>query len=465
VLRFVEIGKLRTAALVALVGFAGAALARAADDPDDPAPASESDTPAPTPAKAPSALRLRGRVSEDVDYRLPVPNDFSMLRTTAWLDGKYSFSEAVNLRVGVRGWYDGVFDATHQYPAPVERDQETEIALREALLTASLGKFDIRAGRQQIVWGEALGAFVTDIVNPRDLRQFLLPDFAELRMPLWALDLTYRPFEGVRVEGVWTPERRFHKLAQPGGEFQITPPAYQFRNPVVLQKDDAEGFGLGKSEGGVHVSALIKGWDLSALYFTQADKLPLLYQDRLRQPAGPDIISLEPRHPRLQIVGATLAKTFEPVVVRAEAAYTFNKWYPTIDPTVPGGIVRRDTLNYLVGMDYTVAKKVDTTLQVSQQVLAGPTAGLTSSTLEGRVTTSVALRLASGFRRNTLNPTVLFVVNTNRGDYRISPRLDWLVAGAFTLSIGGNWFGGHPDTLYGEFDTKDHLFVSTTWRF
>ena len=135
-----------------------------------------------------SALRLRARAAEEFAYRLHDPGDVSKLRTTGWLDAKYAFSEAVSLRVGTRAWYDAVFDATDRYPANVERDQKTEVSLREAVLGVSSGDFDVRVGRQQIVWGEAISTFITDVVNPKDFREFILPDFSELRIPIWAID-------------------------------------------------------------------------------------------------------------------------------------------------------------------------------------------------------------------------------------------------------------------------------------
>src|SRR5436305_12012706 len=104
------------------------------------------------PASWLSALRLRGRAAEDVAYRLHDPGDVSKLRTTGWLDAKYTFSEHASLRVGTRAWYDAVFDATDRYPANVERDQKTELDLREAVLAAAAGDLDVRVGRQQIVW-------------------------------------------------------------------------------------------------------------------------------------------------------------------------------------------------------------------------------------------------------------------------------------------------------------------------
>src|SRR5690242_10159203 len=112
-------------------------------------------------------LRVRGRLAEEFAYRLHDPGDVSKLKTLGWLDGKYTVSDAVTLRAAVRGWYDAVFDVTDRYPANVEQDQKTELSLREAVLAVSHRDLDVRLGRQQIVWGEAISTFVTDIVNPK----------------------------------------------------------------------------------------------------------------------------------------------------------------------------------------------------------------------------------------------------------------------------------------------------------
>ena len=410
-------------------------------------------------------LRPRGRLAEEFAYRLHDPGDVSKLRTVGWLDGKYAFSDAVSFRLAVRGWYDAVFDATDRYPANVERDQQTELSLREALLAVSKGDLDVRLGRQQIVWGEAIGTFVTDVVNPRDFREFVLPEFSELRIPIWALDFSYRLREGVSVEGVWTPDTLPNKLPKQGAEFQFAPIPFRFGNPVIRLPDNPDEFSLARSAGGFRLSVLVHGWDASLIYYDEADKNPVFFQRRLPQPVGPDVIALEPRHPRLHIVGATLAKSFEPVVLRSEAALSVGKRYATTDPLDQDGVVRRDTVDYLIGVDYTFFSKVDAALQLSQKILTGPATNLTYGAVEARVTTAAALRLTTGFFDNTLNPTVLFVVNANRADFRVSPRLDYLLSGAVTLAVGADIFEGAHRTLYGQFDRNDRVYVTTTWRF
>ena len=411
------------------------------------------------------ALRLRGRLAEEFAYRLHDPGDVSKLKTLGWLEGKYAVSEAVSVRAAVRGWYDAVFDATDRYPANVERDQKTDLSLREALLTIGRGDLDVRLGRQQIVWGEAISTFVTDVVNPKDFREFVLPDFSELRIPIWALDATYRLAEGMSIEGVWTPDTMPNRLPKQGAEFQFARLPYRFRNPVVRLPDDADEFSLARSEGGVRLSVLRQGWDVSLIYYDEADKSQVFFQRRVPQPSRPDVIVLDPQHPRLHVVGATLGKSFEPVVVRAEAAYTIGKRYETTDPLDLDGVVRRDTLDWLVGVDYTFFETLDTALQLSQKVLMGSATNLTRPGVAARVTTSLALRLTTGFFDNTLNPTVLFVAGINRGDFRLSPRIDYLASGAVTLSVGADLFEGPHRTLYGQFDRNDRVTFTTTWRF
>ncbi|MDD3903940.1 MAG: hypothetical protein PHO09_09710, partial [Sphaerochaeta sp.] len=46
--------------------------------------------------------------------------------------------------------------------------------LKEAYFDFYFSNIDLRVGKQTIIWGEAEGAFITDIVSPRDMRSFIL---------------------------------------------------------------------------------------------------------------------------------------------------------------------------------------------------------------------------------------------------------------------------------------------------
>ncbi len=74
----------------------------------------------------------------------------------------------------------------YQYP-----DKEMQIGLREAYMDIFFESVDIRIGKQQIIWGKADGVFITDIVSPKDLSEFLLRDFDEIRMGVTGAKFDY----------------------------------------------------------------------------------------------------------------------------------------------------------------------------------------------------------------------------------------------------------------------------------
>ncbi len=83
-------------------------------------------------------------------------------------------------------------------------DSRLEIDLREVFMDIYFESMDIRIGKQQIIWGKADGVFITDIVSPKDLREFLLPDFNEIRIGVTAVKFDYYIGDNT-FELVWIP--------------------------------------------------------------------------------------------------------------------------------------------------------------------------------------------------------------------------------------------------------------------
>ncbi len=90
--------------------------------------------------------------------------------------------------------------------------------LRENYLDFGSGDWDYRIGRQQIVWGEMVGLFLADVVSAKDLREFILPDFDQIRIPQWAGRAEY--FKGdFHAEAIWIPVPSYDDIGKPGAEF------------------------------------------------------------------------------------------------------------------------------------------------------------------------------------------------------------------------------------------------------
>ncbi|MDR8392350.1 hypothetical protein NC796_14445 [Aliifodinibius sp. S!AR15-10] len=59
--------------------------------------------------------------------------------------------------------------------------------LREAYVNLYFNKSDLRIGRQIISWGRTDGAFITDVLSPVDLSEFLTQDFPDIRSGIDAI--------------------------------------------------------------------------------------------------------------------------------------------------------------------------------------------------------------------------------------------------------------------------------------
>ena len=71
---------------------------------------------------------------------------------------------------------------------PVERlgyPKSVWVDPRQVLLDGKVKKVDVKLGLQQVVWGQADGLRVLDVINPLDYREFILEDFLDSRRPLW----------------------------------------------------------------------------------------------------------------------------------------------------------------------------------------------------------------------------------------------------------------------------------------
>lgn len=81
---------------------------------------------------------------------------------------------------------------------------DNEVQIRELYFERFLDSYDIRVGKQNIIWGRSDGGFVTDILTPVDLREFLTQEPEDLRIGLTALSIT-RYFGGNSLQFVLSP--------------------------------------------------------------------------------------------------------------------------------------------------------------------------------------------------------------------------------------------------------------------
>lgn len=140
--------------------------------------------------------------------------DYVQCRFTGWLEGQWQILDNLTVNAITKAFYEASLDIDSDLEQNIIDagsghkidSYESDIELRELYVNYETERWEIRAGKQQIVWGEAAGFRMSDIVNPLDYSFFyFFPDWEEIRIPLWTLKVTRRIGVAHSLELIWLP--------------------------------------------------------------------------------------------------------------------------------------------------------------------------------------------------------------------------------------------------------------------
>ena len=232
-----------------------------------------------------------------------------------------------------------------------------DFRLREIYVDMYFKNFDLRVGKQQIVWGKADGVFITDIVSPLNLSEFLLPDFDEIRTGVTAAKLDYY-IGNSTVELIAIPQ--FTPTTHPDANsiWYIQP---EFPAPATFDWSKSTiNPSLENSELFLKYSALTSKIDYNLMGGYTWDDNPTMHvqkqfgMDTTTMPPSPILTGLiiTPEHHRLTVAGGSFSSEIKGFILRGEAAYYNGKYFQTEDPMAEDAIIQKDYINYVVGLDF-----------------------------------------------------------------------------------------------------------------
>ena len=428
---------------------------------------------------------IHGFVKNETAYRIHSPYEFSKIKNILFVSKEDELYPAIRYKAGWRAYklrlnkkkgklvpeitykisgrayYDAVFDITNTYSEKVGQDQEDDIELRDTYLDCSIGNLDLRVGKQQIVWGEAVGLFFADVVNPKDLREFILPDLDQIRIPVWAADIEYY-IGNNHIELVWIPILEFNKTGVSGSEFEFYTPSAPGSALIHYESEKEPSNDLKNGECGIRLSRLMAGWDLSVFYFYGYDYSPTPFRTIGIDPSTfQTTFTVKPEYKRLNIFALTFAKEVEGVIFKGEFIYNGGKYFQVNDLTDTDGVIKRDFLDYLIGVDYTFFEKLDFNIQFMQRIVFD----YDDTMVADRIKTSFSVWLKTGFFDNTLEPELFIVSSLKEKDLMFRPKISYKFKNNWTAVFGFDIFEGEPDGEFGQFDAKDRAYVELRYDF
>ncbi|MEA1873199.1 MAG: DUF1302 family protein [Bacteroidota bacterium] len=337
-------------------------------------------------------------------------------------------------------------------------DRNLEVGLREAYMDMYFNNFDIRLGKQQIIWGKAQGVFITDVVSPKDLREFLLPDFDEIRTGVTAVKFNF--YKGSHsFEAVWTPVFTPTQMPADGSiwaptmNFPVNPEWDYSNSEVSPSLENSEVFGR------YSVMASAFDFELVGGYFYYDD--PALHLNKEINPITMQLtgLTVSPEYHRVGMGGGSFSVPIGDMIIRGEGAYYSGRYFQTEDPAISDAAIEKDNLHYMAGLDYTIGG-VRLSAQFIQEYIIDYEDGIYNDEMENTMT----FLAKKDFFREKLWIELFSYIGLNNEDALIRPKVTYDFADGFEIQTGANIFIGN-EGKFGQYDANDMLYWKIKYSF
>jgi hypothetical protein len=465
------------------------------------------------------------------DHKFSTSNRFIMSRLTFQPEFNIQFAKELRLFLSWRFVKEPRYskearDRRNNVPPlqPLDNTFYDEDSFKPWELVVDLNPNDqlnLRFGKQFISWGETDGLRLLDIINSQD-GTFSPPAAANLfsldetRIPAWGLRAIYKLFpashtsvEFIAMPGFDERRKRVDESAPVAGRWAPHPETRMplgrlFTDglpgrPVIIPSisrilpDAGNNWRLG---GRIthNIGKLNLGVGYLYLYNPQPADLVFKLQGVSPGP-GPvtTVAQLKLLNDRTRVYAAHFNYPLEELktALKGEIAFYPSKPYNISnfpgtafragpDPRHPDGTVEKHTLRYSLGTDHSVFipllhpddpwRDFRISFQLFQSIIFDHEDGIRAfSTAEKikKVTTSLTLRLSTGYLGDTILPDV-FVGYDPEGYWLANPALSYIPAWneKIRLTLTAALYGGRNKfKSFGSFDEKDSVFLKMRYQF
>lgn len=317
----------------------------------------------------------------------------------------------------------------------------SDLELRELYLDDYVGDVYYRAGKQQIVWGQADGLRVLDVINPLSYREFILPEMEDRRIPLWSVQVEL-PTDPWSLQLVWVPDTTVTETPAPGAAFAVFDDPFNGDGRLAVDRPAA----FRESDYGARLSRYWAGWDLTLnyLYHTIDDPvITVLPEERVIQAS----------YNRSHLVGGTAANAFGDYTFRIEAGYESRRRYVADQTTEDTG-----EFSYVLGLDYSGLTDTLISGQLFQTIRE-------DHSLMPQTEESVTLLARRDFLNQVVQLESLLIYSAENRDALWQLDVDYQVGTNLRLNAGADLFSGTRDGILGRFHDQSRIRLGLTKSF
>ncbi len=407
-------------------------------------------------------LDIGGYLKNETAFRFSEPRSITKIRNIINVDGTWGFTPGMRLGFSAWAYHDLAYELFdyRTISARFARDSDQPLvfidnlaeekdspvmAVRELYLDMYFDRFDLRVGRQFVVWGVLEGVRITDEINPMDFRELILPDLLDYRIPLWTVKLDWYTDNGSDLQFLWIPDLRFHEPAPPGSEWELL---QRITDPDGNEVTRYPGRNFRNSEIGLRYSTRLLETDVSFSWFYTWDDFPVLFRSAMIETALEP--TFFPAYTRINIYGATAVRPLGEGVLKLEAAYVPDKYFGLRnDSDIDGdgfldsqGVLQRRHVRWGIGYEFQ-RWGIDFAPAITQWVILGHDERM----IQDRLDTSLTLFLRKPMPQQSMVLQLLAIALINMEELYLKPKLIMNVTDHFQIAAGFDLFFGEASQL------------------
>jgi len=390
--------------------------------------------------------------------------------------GRLRFDTQDILGYQANGYQGDRLDTYGSLNGPVYEGSNGDFEIREWYIDTEMAGVFWRLGKQQVVWGQADGLKILDVINPQSYREFILDNFDDSRIPLWMINAEIPIGDDDSLQFLWVVDQSYHRFANNGSDFQITSPLLV---PQPIAGIDIASFELDKSNKllkdsdlGLRYSKFYHGWDLTFNYLYHYLDSPVFYQE-VNQQLSSATVAIDAKYQRSHLFGLTASKAFDAWTIRSEIGYSTDS-YHLLDPDSKQnnqafidyqGIRHSKDLSSVLGVDWQGLEDAMISIQWFQSSLLDYDNDIDNAMFRPKHNQIFSFLYQQNFANETWQLEVLAMYGVDQSDTSVQVELSHMLEDNIELWLGVDLFSGNQQSFFGQFNDTDRLILGFEWGF
>ncbi|PID31068.1 MAG: hypothetical protein CR982_00435 [Candidatus Cloacimonadota bacterium] len=335
-------------------------------------------------------------------------------------------AEVVNNYQRFRGNLSASFDESFIFASVNGRidniSGDKELSIHELYLDYENDIFNLRFGKQLVVWGNGDGVRITDLICPSDLNEIMAQEFDDIRVPLSLVRLK-SDLDIFSLELLWIP-------LYEGDKYPRKSSPYYFKPMVTdsLLKEYEPDKALENSEFAGKISLYHSSFDLALSYLNTWSDSPVYFISPM---------NIKPHFFRNSVVGVEISKPIESFVIRGETAlYLDSHFTGTKNKT-------KNKTKSIIGIDYYP----NNSFSLSGQYINDKIWDYEDFILEDENQHMATLNTKLSLLRETLNISNMIYFSFNENELANNFTIDYAISDNLHILTGFNYFDVEEESI------------------